>query len=169
MTTSSGPIDAAALLDDSLEHAVTIAAPTAWPGRGCSMSSPQPFTARAFSLGSRGRIPVGRILASDDGVTSAHHRRLPGPQGYHGALGPHVRVSRGDARSSSASSLTALGLTPAAVIHGGTGRCPLPSMSLSEAIFYSDARVNRWEDKGAFGSLMDVYDVVPHAGGPSRG
>ncbi len=32
---------------------------------------------------------------------------------------------------------------------------------VSEAIFYSDARVNRWEDKGAFGSLMDVYDVVP--------
>jgi hypothetical protein len=26
---------------------------------------------------------------------------------------------------------------------------------VTEAIFYSDARVNRWEDKGAFGSLMD--------------
>ncbi len=33
--------------------------------------------------------------------------------------------------------------------------------------FYSDARVNRWEDKGAFGSLMDVYDVVPTPAAPA--
>jgi hypothetical protein len=64
-----------------------------------------------------------------------------------------------------------VGLTPAEVIHGrgrraaagvgwvcGPVECGLRG---HEAIFYSDARVNRWEDKGAFGSLMDVYDVVP--------
>ena len=39
-------------------------------------------------------------------------------------------------------------------------------MYITEAIFYSDARVNRWEDKGAFGSLMDVYDVVPTPAAP---
>ena len=31
---------------------------------------------------------------------------------------------------------------------------------MTEAIFYSGARVNRWEDKGTFGSLMDRYDDV---------
>ena len=62
--------------------------------------------------------------------------------------------------------LDGAGLLPAAVIHGrvrSRRRFPRRSIRLgvSEAIFYSDARVNRWEDKGAFGSLMDLYDVVP--------
>lgn len=28
-------------------------------------------------------------------------------------------------------------------------------------MLFPDARVNRWGDKSAFGSLMDVYDVAP--------
>jgi hypothetical protein len=56
--------------------------------------------------------------------------------------------------------LDGAGLLPAAVIHGGTA-IPAPQYTLTEAIFYSDARVNRGEDKGAFGSLMDRYDVAP--------
>ena len=32
---------------------------------------------------------------------------------------------------------------------------------------YSSARVNRWEDKSAAGSLMDVYEVVPTPDAPS--
>ncbi len=68
--------------------------------------------------------------------------------------------------------MIAVGLSPAEVIHG-QGAEPPPTFGgggggygVSEAIFYSDARVNRWEDKGAFGSLMDVYDVVPTPGAP---
>ena len=57
------------------------------------------------------------------------------------------------------------GLTPAAVIHGGIA-IPAPQYTLTEAILYSSARVNRWEDKGVFGSLMDVYDVVPTPAAP---
>ena len=91
---------------------------------------------------------------------------MPGPQGYHGAAirtfafpavtakffrieldGAGLHACRGDSRRHR--------LIPAAAIH------------VTEAIFYSDARVNRWEDKGAFGSLMDVYDVVPTPAAPA--
>jgi hypothetical protein len=70
------------------------------------------------------------------------------------------------------------GLSPAEVIHGASTEpapaqpvragteAPAPSYGLTEAIFYSSARVNRWEDKGAFGSLMDLYEVVPTPDAP---
>jgi hypothetical protein len=85
VTTSGGAIDGKALMDDSLTTAVTIAAPkdggTAW----LQYEFEKPFTARALSFGSRGRIPVGKILASDDGVKFRTIADMPGPQGYHGA------------------------------------------------------------------------------------
>jgi hypothetical protein len=174
VTSSGGPVDGKALLDDSLQTAVTIAAPKDGGPAWLQYEFAQPFKARALSLGSRGRIPVGRILASDDGATWRVIEDMPGPQGYHGA----------SIRTFAFPSVTArffriefdrVGLTPAEVIHGQAAEAP-PERGLatgsggygvSEAIFYSDARVNRWEDKGAFGSLMDVYDGVPTPGAPT--
>ena len=56
------------LMDDSLNTAVNIAAPKDGGPAWLEYEFDQPFTARALSLGCRGRIPVGKILASDDGV-----------------------------------------------------------------------------------------------------
>jgi hypothetical protein len=165
VTTNNGPIDGGALLDDSLTTAITIAAPKDGSPAWLQYEFFQPYTARALSFGSRGRIPVGRILASDDGVNFRTIVDSPGPQGYHGAsirtfafpavIAKFFRIE-----------LDGAGLTPAAVIHGGPV-IPAADYGVSEAIFYSSARVNRWEDKGAFGSLMDVYDVVPTPVAPS--
>jgi hypothetical protein len=69
-------------------------------------------------------------------------------------------------------------LSPAEVIHGASSGPPPVSRrrrgpvrprgyDVTEAILYSSARVNRWEDKGAFGSLMDRYDVVPTPSAPA--
>ena len=173
VTTSGGPIDVAALMDDSLQTAVTIAAPKGGGPAWLQYEFAQPYTARALSLGSRGRIPVGRILASDDGAAWRTIETMPGPQGYHGA----------SIRTFSFPAVTArffriefdrVGLTPAEVIRGEAAQAPATfpgaanaGYGTSEAIFYSDARVNRWEDKGAFGSLMDVYDVVPTPDAPA--
>jgi hypothetical protein len=172
VTTSGGPIDGKVLMDDSLNTAVTIAAPKDGSPAWLEYEFEQPFTARALSLGARGRIPVGKILASDDGATWRTIEDMPGPQGYHGA----------QVRTFAFPPVTAkffriefdrVGLTPAEVIHGQGAEAPptfgggTPGYGVSEAIFYSDARVNRWEDKGAFGSLMDVYDVVPTPGAPT--
>ena len=166
VTTNDGPIDAAPLLDDSLNTAANIAAPKDGSPAWLQYEFDQPFTARALSLGSRGRIPVGRVLASDDGVRFKTIAVLPGPQGYHGAAVRTFAFPAVTARIFRIE-LDGAGLSPAAVIHGGTA-IPAPQYTLTEAIFYSDARVNRWEDKGTFGSLMDRYDVVPTPAAPEQ-
>jgi len=158
-TTNDGTIDPAPLVDDSLNTSINIALPKDGGPAWLQYEFDQPFTARALSLGARGRIPVGRVLASDDGVHFDTIAVLPGPQGYHGAA---IRTFAFPAVTAKIFriELEGAGLLPAAVIHGGTV-IPAKEYTLTEAIFYSDARVNRWEDKGTFGSLMDRYDVVP--------
>ncbi len=165
-TTNDGPIDLAALLDDSLNTSVNITAPKDGSPAWLQYQFDQPFTARALSLGCRSRIPVGRVLAGDDGVKFRTIAVMPGPQGYHGAA---IRTFAFPAVTAKfyRIELDGVGLLPAAVIHGGTA-IPAPQYTLTEAIFYSDARVNRWEDKGAFGSLMDRYDVAPTPAAPER-
>jgi hypothetical protein len=163
-TTNDGPIDDAAILDDNLNTAVTIAAPKDGSPAWLQYEFDKPFTARALSLGCRSRIPVGRILSSDDGIHFETIATMPGPQGYHGAA---IRTFAFPAVTAKVFRIEfyGAGLLPAAVIHGGTA-IPAQQYILTEAIFYNDARVNRWEDKGAFGSLMDRYDAVPTPGAP---
>jgi hypothetical protein len=174
VTASGSPIDGKALMDDSLTTTATIAPPKDGGPAWLQYEFERPYTARALSLGSRGVIPVGKILASDDGKAWREILATPGPQGYHGA----------QIRTFAFAAVTAKffrvefdrrGLGPAEVIHGEDDAAPPargavagpPSYVITEAIFYSDARVNRWEDKGAFGSLMDVYDVVPTPAAPA--
>lgn len=165
VTTNNGPIDGTPLLDGSLMTSVNIAAPTGGDPAWLQYEFAHPYTARALSYGAHGRIPVGRILASDDGV---HFRTIldtPGPQGYHSAS---IRTFAFPAITAKyfRIELDGAGLLPAAVIHGAP-TIPAREYTLTEAIFYSGARVNRWEDKGAFGSLMDRYDVVPTPPSPT--
>jgi alpha-L-rhamnosidase len=159
VTTNNGPIDGAQLLDGSLTTSITIASPKDGSPAWLQFEFARPFTARALSLGAHGRIPVGKILTSDDGTHFRTVLQMPGPQGYHGATIRTFAFPVTTARFFRIE-LDGAGLTPAAVIHGGPV-VPAKEYTLTEAIFFSDARVNRWEDKGAFGSLMDVYDVVP--------
>ena len=171
VTSSGGAVDGKALMDDSLNSAVTIAAAKDGGPAWLQYEFEKPFTARALSLGTRGRIPVGRILSSEDGAKWQTIDTMPGPQGYHGAS---IRTFGFPAVTAKFFRIEfdRAGLSPAEVIHGQAAEAPptfgggTPGYGVSEAIFYSDARVNRWEDKGAFGSLMDVYDVVPTPGAP---
>src|SRR5215469_7020880 len=165
VNTNNGPIDGAPLLDDSLNTSVTITAPKDGSPTWLQYEFDQPFTARALSFGAHGRIPVGKVLASDDGHSFRTILTMPGPQGYHGASIRTYAFPATTARYFRIE-LDAAGLTPAAVIHGGP-LVPASSFVVTEAILFSDARVRRWEDKGAFGSLMDVYDVVPTPAAPT--
>ncbi|HVU45511.1 MAG TPA: glycosyl hydrolase, partial [Terracidiphilus sp.] len=158
-TTDNGPIDAGALLDGSLNTSVNIAAPKDGGPAWLQYEFDTPYTARALTLGCHNRIPVGRVLVSDDGMKWKTIVVTPGPEGYHGAP---VRTFAFPAETGRFFRIEfdGAGLLPAAVIHGGK---PLPATqyTLTEAILYSASRVNRWEDKGAFGSLMDRYESVP--------
>jgi hypothetical protein len=159
VTANDGLIDGAPLMDDSLNTSVNIAAPKDGSPAWLQYKFAKPYTARALTLGCRNRTPVGKILASDDGIHFRTIAATPGPQGYHGAA---VRTFAFPAVTATYFRIEfdGAGLTPAAVIHGAPV-VPAPAFTITEAIFHSSATVNRWEDKGAFGSLMDVYDVVP--------
>src|ERR1700733_1368911 len=163
-TTSAGTIDPTALEDDSLNTSINIAVPADGGPAWLQYEFATPYTARAMTIGSHNRIPVGRIMASDDGTNFRTIVVMPGPQGYHG---PAVRTFSFPAVTAKffRVELDGAGLLPAAVINGGIA-ISAPQYTLTEAVLYSGARVNRWEDQGIFGSLMDVYDVVPTPGAP---
>ena len=164
ITASSGAIDPAALLDDNLNTSVTIAAPKDGGAAWLQFEFEKPYTARALTLGAQGGIPVGRVLASDDGIRFRTLAEMPGPQGYHGA---RVRTFAFPATSARFYRVEFSGaaVRPAAVIHGGPV-VPAKEFVVTDAVLYSSARVNRWEDKSAAGSLMDVYEVVPTPDAP---
>lgn len=166
VTTNEGPIDGAALMDDSLNTSIVVHTPHDEGPAWVQFEFAQPYTARALTLGSHNRIPVGRVLASEDGATFHTIATMPGPQGYHGAP---VRTFAFPAVTAKffRIELDGAGLLPAAVIHGGPV-VPASEYALTEAVLSSAARVNRWEDKGAFGSLMDVYEVVPTPEAPPQ-
>ena len=160
VTTSAGPLDATALLDDDLNTAVTIPAPAGGGPAWIQYEFARPFRARAFSLGGRGGIPAGRVLASADGVNFRTLVTLPGPQGYRG--GPartfafpeiSVRFYRVE--------LTGAPLSPAAVMAQSAPQ-PAPRYVLTEAVFHSGARVHRWEEKAGF----IVFDEFESLGTP---
>ena len=171
VTSSGGAIDGTALMDGSPTTGVTITAPAGGGPAWLQYEFAAPFTARALTFA--GRVPVGRVLYSEDGTTFHTIVTTPGPQGYHGASARTFGFAPVTARFFRVE-MTRQALSPAEVIHGASSEAPAPrgggrpggpavepGYRLSEAIFYTDARVNRWEDKGAFGSLMDVYEVVP--------
>ena len=158
ITASSGPIDAAPLLDDDLNTSATIPAGDNGGPAWLQFEFARPFPARAISLGGRG-IPVGRLLASDDGTSFRTLMTLPGPQGYHGALLRTFAFPETTARFFRLE-LTAAPLSPAAVINGGPIQ-PAKQFTLTEAKLLAGGRVNRWEDKGGFSSLMDEYETSP--------
>jgi hypothetical protein len=155
---SAGTVDAAALLDDSLNTAVKLAPDKdgiAW----VQLRYDQPFTARALSLGHRRGIPVGQVQASNDGTNWTTIVTTPGPQGYHGAQVRTYAFAPVTARYFRLR-LEGAPVRPGQVIHWGPV-VPATAFELTEFKLFSDARVNRWEDKGAFGSLMNVYEPVP--------
>ena len=78
----------------------------------------QPFHARAISLAGRGGIPLGRVLASDDGANFRTLVTLPGPQGYRGGSVRTFAFPAVTARFYRVE-LTAAPLTPAATMAGG--------------------------------------------------
>ena len=156
-TTNAGPIDAAALLDDDLNTAVTIAAPAGGGPAWLQYEFAQPFQARAISLAGRG-IPVGRVLASGDGANFRTLVTMPGPQGYRGGSVRTFAFPEVTARFFRVE-LDAAPLTPAATMAGGPV-VPAKEYTLTEAVLHSGGRVDRWEDKAAF-SLLFEYETVP--------
>ncbi|SPE37413.1 Glycoside hydrolase family 2 sugar binding (fragment) [Candidatus Sulfopaludibacter sp. SbA6] len=157
-TTSSGPLDAAALLDDDLNTGVAIAAPEGGGPAWLQYEFAQPFKARAISLAGRGGIPVGRVLASDDGANFRTLVEMPGPQAYRAGTVRTYAFPETAAKFYRVE-MTAAPLTPAANMNQGP-IVPAREFTLTEAVLDSGARVHRWEDKAAFSFLFE-YESIP--------
>ena len=93
-TTNAGAIDATPLWDDDLNTALTIAAPTDGGPAWVQYEFAQPFTARAISIAGRGGIPVGRILASDNGVDFRTLVTMPGAATLSRRCGADICIPR---------------------------------------------------------------------------
>jgi len=158
VTTHAGAIDATALWDDDLNTALTITAPTDGKQAWIQFEFIDAFKARAFSIAARGGIPVGRLLASDDGVNFRVLVQLPGTQGYRGGTVRTFAFPETSARFYRLE-LTGAALTPAAVISQAAS-LPAKEYVLTEAVLHSGGRVHRWEDKAAFSHLFE-YESTP--------
>lgn len=158
VTTSSGPLDAAPLLDDDLNTALTIQAPSGGGPAWVQFEFARPFTARAVSLAGRGGIPVGRVLASDDGSNFRTLVTLPGAQLYRGGLVRTFAFPETTARVYRIE-MTGAPLRPAEVMSQAQPQ-PAREYTLSEALLHSGARVHRWEEKAGFSFLFE-YESVP--------
>ncbi|HJZ81271.1 MAG TPA: glycosyl hydrolase [Pyrinomonadaceae bacterium] len=156
--TNAGPVEAQALWDDDLNSALTIPAPADGSPAWIQFEFAVAFKARAFSIAARGGIPVGRLLASDDGTNFRALVLLPGTQGYRGGTVRTFAFPETSARFYRLE-LTGAALTPAAVI----SQAPSPpgrEYVLTEAVLQTGGRVHRWEDKAGFSFLFE-YETTP--------
>ena len=167
VTTHNGPSDGAALLDDQLNTLLTIPAPKDGSPAWVQFEFPQPFLSRAITLGGRGGsangIPVGRVLASDDGKTFRTLVTLPGTQLYRQGM---VRTYAFPATTAKfyRIEMTGAPIGPAPTMSQAP-TAPAAQYVLSEAILHRGARVQRWEEKAGFSFLFE-YDSVPTLDAP---
>ena len=167
-TTKAGAVDATALWDDDLNTSLTIV--THNDGKGDSGPAwvqyefATPFKARAISIAARGGIPVGRVLASNNGVDFRTLVTMPGPQLYRGGVARTFAFAETTARFYRIE-LTGAPLSPAAVMNQSPPS-PAREYTLMEAVLHSGARVHRWQEKAGFSFLFE-YESVPTPPTPS--
>jgi len=157
-TTNTGALDAAALLDDDLNSAVTISTPQDGSPAWAQFEFAQPFTARAITIAGRSGIPVGRLLAGDDCKNFRTLVTLPGTQLYRQGRVRTFAFNQTTAKIYRIE-MTGAPLGPAETISQAPPQ-PAREYVLSEAILHSGARVHRWEEKAGFSFLFE-YESVP--------
>ncbi|HEX2101455.1 MAG TPA: glycosyl hydrolase, partial [Candidatus Synoicihabitans sp.] len=162
VTSSHGPVDGTPLLDDQLNTLLTIPAPPDGSPAWVQYEYNEPFPARAITLGGQGGsargIPVGRVLASDDGKTFRTLVTLPGAQLYRQGMVRTYAFTPTSAKFYRIE-LTGAPIGPAATMSQAPA-APAPQYVLSEAVLHRGARGQRWEEKAGFSFLFE-YESVP--------
>jgi hypothetical protein len=162
VTTHDGPIDGTPLLDDKLGTLLTVPAPEGGGAAWIQYEFAEPFTARAFTIGGRGGssagIPVGRLLASDDGENFRTIVTLPGAQLYRQGMVRTFSLEPITVKYFRIE-MTGAPIGPAATMSQAPS-APAKEYVLSEAVLHSGARIHRWEEKSGFSFLFE-YGSVP--------
>ncbi|MBP1608025.1 MAG: glycoside hydrolase family 2 sugar binding [Acidobacteria bacterium] len=168
VTSNIGVIEASALVDDSLTTSVSLSIPDNGKPAWIQYQFNQPFKARAasFAVSPSGNfgssIPMGAIEASDDGKTFRTLARLPGEE--HNIRPINVRTFAFPETSARFYRLQlthpSLGMRGFGAAGPGFGTIvPQKQYTILEFKFYSDGRVNRWEDKASFAPLFE-FDTL---------
>jgi hypothetical protein len=162
VTVNGQPVDGTPLLDDQLGTLLTIPAPENGGAAWVQFEFPQPFFARAITLGGRGGsangIPVGRVLAGDDGKNFRTLVTLPGAQLYRQGMVRTYAFAPTTAKFYRIE-LAGAPLGPGATMSQAPA-VPARQYVLSEAVLHGGARVHRWEEKAGFSFLFE-YETVP--------
>lgn len=159
--TSSSPIDPTRLTDGNRTHFQQLASRADQPG-WINFAYPEPVTMRAVELvlqpGARiGPIypswPVGRIEASDDGLIYRKVADLP----ERGAPQQTVAFSAATARHFRL--LLEPRFAPFPVKAFAPPETSIPAHGVARVKFISEARVNRFEDKGGWSTVSGLGEV----------
>ena len=157
VTTHAGTVDGTALLDDDLNTALVVQAPAegaAW----IQLTLPAPMPLRAVSLAARGSIPVGRLLASDDGTHFRTLATLPGAQQYRPS---GVRTYAFPVTTARIVRLELTGAAPTpAQVMSQAETAPAKEYAITELMPHTGGRVHRWEEKAGFNFLFE-YESSP--------
>jgi hypothetical protein len=158
VTTQAGAVDGSALLDDDLNTALVVRPPQAGGAAWIQLAFASPVRVRAVSLASRGSIPFGRVLASDDGTRFRTLVTLPGAQQYRPSGVRTYAVPETSARFFRLE-LTGAPPTPAGVMAQAPPQ-PAREFAITEFVPQTGARVHRWEEKAGFNFLFE-YESSP--------
>jgi hypothetical protein len=165
VTINSGPTDGAALMDDNLNSAVTVPAPTDGGPAWVQYEFAQPIKARAITISGAGRgIPFGRITASEDGKAFRPVVAIPGPQQYRAGT---LRTYAFPAITAKFFRVEMVGAPtdPAATMAQNAPQ-PAAQYSLTTLIVHTGARVDHWEEKAGF-NFYYAYESTPTPPVPS--
>ena len=157
VTTHASVVDGTPLLDDDLNTALVVQSPAegaAW----IQLTLPAPVPLRAISLAARGSVPVGRLLASDDGTHFRTLAALPGAQQYRPS---GVRTYAFPVTTARIVRLELTGAAPTpAQVMSQAETSPAKEYAITELMPHTGGRVHRWEDKAGFNFLFE-YESSP--------
>ncbi|MCU0455216.1 MAG: hypothetical protein MUE74_02850 [Bacteroidales bacterium] len=157
ITTSGGPVDTEALLDDDLNTAARIRSGKDRTTTWIQFLFDKPVSVKAVTLANRSGIPVGTIKAGNDPSQLKTLAILPGPQLYRAGKVTTYSFTE-TAATCFRVEFTGAPLRPADVM-AETVTKPDSVYVFSELKLHTGARINRWEDKAGFYHLF-AYEPV---------
>lgn len=156
--TSGGRIDEKLLFDGKYNSTVTVQTDTVLDIAWIQYEFQKPFTAQAFTISGGNGIPVGKLAASNDGENFETLVSFPGAQLYRQGWVRTFSIPETSAKYFRIE-LTGAPLNPAETMAQNTNRRANEYL-LREAVFHSQARIHRWEEKAGFRHLFE-YESVP--------
>jgi (4-O-methyl)-D-glucuronate---lignin esterase len=159
LTTSGGDIDAAALVDGDYSKTVALPIPEGGKAAWIRFDFPQPFRVQAFSIAVGAGVgffgatpPHGQVQASRDGTSWVTLVNLPGPEPLFGGF----PIRTYSFPETTAKSYRVVFEPPRPSPFGDL--LPLPPVrqyDIAEMELHSGPRVNQWEDKASFATLLE--------------